>query len=497
MPPKEPIPGRDEKLARDLLPDEEDPLFLGSSRYKAGSSRRHTTWRYGVLILVAIMVSGLFQMAFWLMPILGFPAAVTSSPTPNASEKFDLYKHLGNLSPYFVPTNTPESLKSGTPPGCTVEKAFLVHRHGSRNPLSDELGVIQNLSYYMNNHTDQFSQPRAKLPAAFSFFTTGWNTTLKTNDLSAPGRQQLFDHGVALRLAYPNLYTTSVLAGDQDRVIESAQWFMDGYYGRTVNETATLELIAEDEETVSWITPMDTCAGWEYAYGSAPVAEWGAVYLAPIAKRINALLAKPYPEVNFTAAHVHGMLYGCAYETAVYGVGASPWCDVFQPEEILKHEYEYDLLMRGAFGYGLPGDMGPVVGSLLVSNVTAFMQQSEVNLSLNFGHDTTIDMGLTALGLASDTNYPAEGPVDPNRAWRTARQVPFAAQMLWKGLDCAGREERIQLVLNEANFDLAPTGCKSDQYGTCSLKSFMSASMVKTALNVTHGDARWEAACAV
>lgn len=442
-------------------------------------------------LAVFIMAIGTFKKALWFLPALASPVVSSSSC------KFDLYKHLGNLSPYFVPDNTPASLKSGTPPGCTVEKGFLVHRHGSRNPLSDEVGVIRNLSYYINNNTALFSGPQTELPQEFAFLTDGWNSTFTINDLSATGRQQLFDHGVAMKLKYPELYTDVVLAGDQDRVVESAVWFMDGYYGRSANSSATLERIAEDDVTISWITPMDTCEAWKYSFGGALVSEWGAVYLPPIAKRINGVLSAAYPHVNFTAAHVHGMLYACAYGTAVYGVDSSPWCSVFMPEEILNHEYEYDLLMRGAFGYGLPNGMGTVIGSLLVSNVTAFLQDTAgPNLSLNFGHDTTIDLGLTALGLAADPEYSPEGPVNATRGWRTANQVPFASQMFWRSLSCGG-ESRIQLLLNEANFDLKPSGCASDEYGTCSFADFIAAETVKAALNVTHGDARWEAACAV
>lgn len=434
---------------------------------------------------------GLWKRGAWLAPTLGLSTTVLAG----SSCQFDLYKHLGNLSPYFVPPNTPVSLQSGIPSGCTVARGFLVHRHGSRNPLSDELSVIQDLAYYINNNTALFSSPQTELPESFSFLTAGWNSTFTTNDLSAPGRQQLFDHGVAMKLQYPDLFTDQILAGDQDRVVESAMWFMDGYYGRYANSTATLNYIAEDDATVSWITPSDTCDGWEYSFGSSLVSEWGAVYLPPIAARINGVLSSAYPGVNFTSAHVHGMLYACAYGTAVYGVASSPWCPVFTPEEILNHEYEYDLLMRGAFGYGLPDDMGPVLGSLLVSNVTSFLLDTAgPNLSLNFGHDTTIDLGLTALGLASDASYPADGPANATRAWRTANQVPFAAQMFWRGLSCQG-EQRIQLLLNDANFDLGPTGCQSDEFGTCSMADFLASETVDAALNVTHGDARWVAAC--
>lgn len=358
--------------------------------------------------------------------------------------------------------------------------------------------MIQALSYYINNNTALFSKPRGHAPPGFEFLSRdGWSSTFTTNDLSAPGRQQCFDHGVSFRLSYPHLYTDIILAGGQDRVVESAQWFAAGYYGRYANETATLDVIGENNETVSWITSMDTCDSWEYSSGDDLVDQWDAVYLPAIADRLNILLAPTYPGVNFTASHAHGMLWACAYGTAVYGKGSSPWCGIFRHQEILKFEYELDLLMRGAFGYGLPNGQGLVLGSLLVSNVTSFMTangSAAQNLSLNFAHDTTIDLGLTALGLANDTGFPTDGPPDPYRLWRTSSQVPFAAQMLWKRLNCSG-EQRIQLVLNDANFDLSPVGCRSDSYGTCLMSAFLQTRNVETAISISEGDSTWALAC--
>ncbi|KAK7756866.1 hypothetical protein SLS62_001311 [Diatrype stigma] len=481
---------------------------------------------------------------------------------------FDRYKHLGHLSPFFVPPNTPEWLKSGTPPGCTASRAFLIHRHGSRYPHGDELPVIQGLADYIGNNSALFSSPRGPVPRAWSFLQkeTGWRNTLTlgVDDLTAPGRQQLFDHGVALRLRYPDLYTEPdddgaalAVAGDEDRVVESASWFLAGYHGRAIASSASasasasgrgnasttppppfLRVVPEDSDTPSWITPHETCSAWDERLGSDPAARWGAVYLPPIADRLNALLAGPWPGVRFTPAHVHGMFWACAYGTAARGIGVSmdeaesgsPWCDVFEPGEVLDNEYEYDLRQRGFSGYGLPGDMGAVLGGLLVGNVTAFLGQGqgqgqervfsdedqdqdrsgkEKLLSLNFCHDKTLAFGLTALGLAADDAFPPEGPVDRHRSWQTARLVPFASYMLWKRLECGeegGESEgessgggsgssRIQLVLNGANYGLGPTGCAIDEYGTCSFDNFLDTAKVKAALNVTHGDAKWREVC--
>jgi hypothetical protein len=40
------------------------------------------------------------------------------------------------------------------------------------------------------------------------------------------------------------------------------------------------------------------------------------------------------------------MLYACAYELAA--LGSTPWCSIFEQNEILDFEYELDLLMNYA-----------------------------------------------------------------------------------------------------------------------------------------------------
>ena len=66
------------------------------------------------------------------------------------------------------------------------------------------------------------------------------------------------------------------------------------------------------------------------------------------------------------------------------------------------YRYELDLLMDGAFGYNLPGNMGPTLGALYVNKLIERFTSTSPDTQpvyLEFGHDTTIDMALTALGL--------------------------------------------------------------------------------------------------
>ncbi|KAJ7679018.1 phosphoglycerate mutase-like protein [Mycena polygramma] len=392
---------------------------------------------------------------------------------------FATLNHLGNLSPYFK-APVAHGVSETLPADCAVEQVMLMQRHGSRWPLSNELPYITNLTVKLAGAAAAIK--KAHLPDGLAFLKDGYTTSLGINNLTAPGRRALFDHGVDFRLRYPNLGATSVLAGNQDRVIESAQWFSQGFFGRDWAglQANTFKLINEDAVTISWITPMNTCPKWQYAYGQ---------------NRLNKLV----PGVNFTANDAHGALYACAYDYAAHAT--SPWCGAFTDDEILDFEYELDLLMDGAFGYNLPSPMGPTLGTLYVNklierfaNTTGDAQE----LYLEFGHDTTIDMALTALGLAKDKKpLPASGPVPANRAFRTSNQVPFAAQMVWEKFTCSSSSTgpQIRLLLNDSPFPL-PACAQSHfdkTYGSCALDAFVKSNSFST--GIQWGDATWNSTC--
>ncbi|KAK0446262.1 histidine phosphatase superfamily [Armillaria borealis] len=426
----------------------------------------------------------LFRTLQFLLNVTGFVAVVSA----------EKYNWLGNLSPYHkapVPRGVSETL----PEDCTVVQVMLMGRHGSRWPLQSELVYITNLTEKLAASTEYIQN--ADLPENLQFLKSGYVTTLGHDNLTAPGRKEMFDHGVNFRLKYQHLEATSVLAGDQDRVVESAQWFSQGYFGRewAELESRVFSTIPEDEVTISWITPMDTCANWAYSYGGDAVETWDSVYLPAITERLNSML----PGVNLTDADTHGALYACAYDYAALRI--SPWCDVFNHDELANFEYELDILMDGAFGYNLPGNMGPLLGTIFVKKLIERFSDSTGNASavyLEFGHDTTIDTAFAALGLAKDTPpLSATGPVPPNRAFRTSTQVPFGAQMVWEKFTCTSsfNGPQIRLIMNDSPFSLsACAGTEQDRsYGSCSFNKFVDSNAFST--SVTWGDAIWNATC--
>ncbi|CEL61834.1 hypothetical protein RSOLAG1IB_04584 [Rhizoctonia solani AG-1 IB] len=419
------------------------------------------------------------------MLILG-PSISIASVTPSW-----VVEHLGNLSPYKkAPVQS--GIQETIPLDCNVEQVFYIGRHGSRYPLASELVFIQGLSSKLAMASASIQSTH--LPSELEFLKSGYNTTLGHDDLTAPGRLQLFEHGVSFKLKYPQLPIERLLVGGQDRVEESAQWFREGYFGRKWANISTFTVIPEDNKTISFITPSFTCPKWQYAYGNNLTVEWGTHYLPPITKRLNKLI----PGANLTDADAHGALYACAYDSAAYGIQKSPWCGVFTQSELLDFEYELDLLMVGAFGYGLPNGMGALLGSTIVNKVIQTFTKSSNSL-VSFGHDTTIDFALTALGLAKDTPplSPSVSSPKASRKWRTTNQVPFGAQMLFEKFTCtsSAKGPQIRLILNDSPLSI-PSCAKTSldkKLGSCSLDTFITANAVSTAIN--WGDLNWNATC--
>lgn len=164
---------------------------------------------------------------------------------------------------------------------------------------------------------------------------------------------------------------------------------------------------------------------------------------------------------------------------------------LFNRDELANFEYELDILMDGAFGYNLPGNMGPFLGTIFVNKLIERFSDSTGNASavyLEFGHDTTIDTAFAALGLAKDTPpLSATGPVPPNRAFRTSTQVPFGAQMVWEKFTCTSsfNGPQIRLIMNDSPFPLsACAGTEQDgAYGSCSFDKFVDSNALSTSVS--------------
>ncbi|KIJ69293.1 hypothetical protein HYDPIDRAFT_80969 [Hydnomerulius pinastri MD-312] len=399
--------------------------------------------------------------------------------------------NLGTLTPYRRGPTVPGS-RSDLPNDCTVQQVMLMHRHGSRGPIGEQR-YIDHLVQTLDHSFDVIKE--ADLPPNLAFLKSGYKSNLDPQQLTAIGRKELFDHGVQFSLKYPHLTADTVLTSDSERVVESAHWFGQGYFGLDAEHIKYMN-VTDLDDPVSWLTPVPgpACPNFSYDYGSQVSRAYSDLYIPPINERLNKLL----PGVYLTDEDTRGAIYACAYDLAAHGV--SPWCDVFLSHELEQFNYHLDVFMDAACAYTVPDNLGPLAGTVYVNKLIERFTNSSgdaVPLYLEFGHDVTILFAMAALNLTRDV--PPLSPEGPplHRKFHTSEQTPFAANMVWEKFTCKHSFDgpQIRLVLNDAIFPLHT--CQETEgdykYGTCSLEAFVKANEYST--NIHFGDAAWNTSC--
>ncbi|KAI6040975.1 phosphoglycerate mutase-like protein, partial [Pisolithus marmoratus] len=406
-------------------------------------------------------------------------------PTTSDIHSVHGWNRFGVLSPYHDRSHV-HGVQADLPADCTVDQVVMLHRHGSRGPEGEE-NYINKLVETLDNSTIP-----NHLPPNLQFLKYGYKSNLVPKNLTIIGRQQLFDHGVEFALDYPGFSTDFVVSSTTQRVIDSASYFILGMFGRGMDIVTVDKL----ELPVNWILPWESCP--KFSPWVELEVSWGPIsYIPLIRQRLSALL----PGVELSDEDVRGALNACPYDLAAYN--ASPWCGVFEPHELAAFDYESDLISDGISGYISRNDTGPILGSVYInklierfSNATGDARQ----LYLEFGHDVTILLVLSAMNLNKDVIplTPEYMPVD--RKFRGSEQSPFAARMIWEKFTCKDsyvtfQGSQVRLLLNGETYPLTP--CRKSlqdlRFGTCSLSEFVKANAFST--NTRYGDETWNAAC--
>ncbi|KIJ16939.1 hypothetical protein PAXINDRAFT_168380 [Paxillus involutus ATCC 200175] len=399
------------------------------------------------------------------------------------------WNNLATLSPYHDAPHVP-GVSADLPDDCTVDQVMLLHRHGSRGPETEQKYVLE-LVDTLGGARDAIQA--AHLPPNLQFLEKGYKYHLVPQELTIVGRQELFDHGIEFALRYPTFSTDTVISSPVQRVVDSSLFFADGFFG-LASDNITFLTVNDLDDPVSWIRPWKSCPSYTEDGYHETASEWANKYAPSIAHRLNRLL----PGVGLSVNDTRGALYACPFDLAARK--ESPWCDVFSLEELRELEYEYDVLMDGVSGHASRGDPGPLLGAFYIkklierfTNATGDAQP----LYLEFGHDTSILLPLSTMGLNKDTFPLSPQHMLAHRKFRTSRQTPFAANMVWEKFSCKKSFEgpQIRLLLNRATFPL--TICEKSEgdrrYGTCALGEFVKANEYSTSIDY-HSES-WNATC--
>ncbi|OCK84849.1 phosphoglycerate mutase-like protein [Lepidopterella palustris CBS 459.81] len=344
----------------------------------------------------------------------------TQVPIIGNSNNNNIFQLLGNLSPYFPNPRGFGVSEYPLPPGSNVSWVNMISRHGSRYPTISSGPQVLGQKIY--NATGKFNAT-----GPLSFLNT-WKYGLGAEILVPIGKQELFDSGTLHYYQYGHLYTSNgskivARTTTQNRMLQSAEYFLAGFFGLGWTQNATLEVTIEQLGYNNTLDGYYKCANANTgvsAGGTNATAVWIGTYLAAATKRMQGMTSG---NLNWTVSDTYNAQNLCAYETV--SLGFSHWCSLFTYEEWQGFEYSLDLTFAGSFGFQSP--TGRAIGIGYVQEVLARMQHhvitsstAQVNVTLDnntitfpvdqtlnfdFSHDANIMAILTAFGLTQFNKF--------------------------------------------------------------------------------------------
>ena len=149
----------------------------------------------------------------------------------------------GQYSPAF---SVPSQIIWETPQSCKITLAQILSRHGARYPTSKMSDIynatVRHIQQHARNLTGEFA------------FLSNYSYNLDTDQLTDFGRREMMTSGIALYERYRNLAVDRepfVRASGTDRVVESADRFLMGYY--EAKEAAQSSSLASSKRHTSTI----------------------------------------------------------------------------------------------------------------------------------------------------------------------------------------------------------------------------------------------------
>jgi hypothetical protein len=392
----------------------------------------------------------------------------------------------------------------------------MLHRHGSRYPTTNA-----SVQFFGEKIPLLVANGTANFTGALSFLNT-WTYKLGAEVLVPVGHKELFDSGVRFYYDYGQLYNTStkIIARTttQDRMLQSAEYFMAGFFGLGWTKNATLVPIIEQNNFNNSLAGYFQCNNsnnYLSTGGTNASVIWENIYLQNATKRLKALSGG----YNWTVADSYNAQTMCPYETVAFGYSA--FCDLFTYQEWKDFEYSIDISFHGNNGFGSP--TGRAVGIGYVEEVYARLQghlydlppgSTQVNTTLDemdstfplnqtlyfdFSHDTNIMSIITAFGFGQfNQSLPTSGP-PANQQLIVSHMEPFGANMVFEIIKTpqplkATRPTNsttakmsdyytggspttyIHLLLNQRTVPLGKSyaACGSRDDGWCEMSAFMS-----------------------
>ncbi|PIG82962.1 phytase [Aspergillus arachidicola] len=402
---------------------------------------------------------------------------------------FDMSTSWGNLSPYKDQPGF--EVPNGVPRGCELSQVHVLHRHAQRYPTSWKLdgGVIEDFAQKLKNYTKRHDN--ATVGKGALSFLNEWEYVLGEDLLLVSGAATEATSGANVWSKYGralyhapvgvasydsslNVYSNGTerpkpifRTTDQARILESARWWLSGFFGNTGANSSYSEydLVITHEGTGfnNTLASDGSCPG-DLEEGDDSGEKFIPNLTKDALKRLSHFLPSDF---NLTAYDVVGMFSLCPYETAA--LGSSSFCSLFTEQEWRDFEYFVDLQFYGNYGFGAPTGRAQGIGYVLElaarlegkrietsdTSINTTIDSKPATFPLNqplymdMSHDDVIVGVLAALGLKY-FNYGSKGLPDDvahavPRNFKLNEVTPFGAHLISEIWTCPEKTDFHQL----------------------------------------------------
>ncbi|KAJ5930287.1 hypothetical protein N7466_005780 [Penicillium verhagenii] len=408
-------------------------------------------------------------------------ASASSSALPKFGEKqfdqkfldgYNLLKHMGSFAPYS--DRVSYGVDRNTPAGCEIDQVHMLMRHGERYPdATFAEGYVEVLDKMWDSNVTTWAGDLA--------FFNDWTYYVEDAGLYSQesttgpyaGLVDAYTRGSEYRLRYGDLWdgksVVPIFASGYERVIETARYFGQGFFGYNYSTSAAINIIPEAAtQGANSLTPScpadteyDTCYVDRF-YATLPPLDAAAA-------RFNS----QNPGLNLTGSDVLQLMQTAAFELNVRA--NTPWADAFTMDEWVAYGYIWDLAYYYCFG---AGSVYQTAAGQVYANATRVLLESGPSsgkMFWSFAHDADITPVIAALGIDVPENALPNTTIPFPNPYRVADIVPMGGHLTLERMTCNATTTTkagtyVRAILNEA---VVPySSCQSGPGYSCPLASF-------------------------
>jgi hypothetical protein len=162
----------------------------------------------------------------------------TQVPIVGNTNDGNIFELHGQLSHYFPNPSGFGVDEYSLPTNASIVQLHMLSRHGARYPTSGAGAEV------IGQKITNFTKAGNRFGGDLSFLNT-WSYKLGAEILVPVGKQELFDSGTLHQIQYGHLYKNNgskivARTTSQDRMLQSAEYFMAGFFGLMWPKNATL-----------------------------------------------------------------------------------------------------------------------------------------------------------------------------------------------------------------------------------------------------------------